>query len=695
METSEKIQFNFTYYAMKLLGKNLYSNPWTAISEIVANGIDAGAPNVYVLVDMRNKEHAIVEIFDDGSGMNYDDLCNKYTLIGRNKRESGDNIEGKTLGRKGIGKLAALYLSPKYYLNTKTRDEQSCWEIDTTKFKDSDIPTLNKAENRSGFIAKEIWDTCTTGTMIHLTDVNLTRIGTERLKSLFAILSDYYISEVINSTIQVCILSEENDKLFFVPIKKDICFETMCGIFDNTSYNYAQRIPESVYLLKQENIDEIDRIQARTKILDNKYDCKGNIRLQDLKGEWREVPYELVGWIGIHSSLDKKVLERNTRNVKKLQLHPNALRLYVRGKLAVNDLMAYVGSTQAFSNYIEGEISFDILDDDNFDDASTSNREGYSLSDPRVQKLLEIVRKIVTSLIAERINMGNFANRLRDGYFEELREAEERRKKEEEAKRIEAEKKAEQERIARELTEEELRKTTVDLQSEKRRSVFLSDSLSEDQISYIKKLHMIRINNSSIKNIIDILVLKKNQGRLTIDTAWDNIKQISYCNARIKSVLDYCAQAKFDPKDEYVTGDLFEFIAEYCEKISKQVCADDGNDIKIMIDKSDTDCFRKFVPQDIGVLIENVISNSIKNKASEIKFQMYKQEKQYFIDIIDDGNGLNSAADTEKIFEFGKSYTKKGTGVGLYHIKQIIENMRGEIFVIQQDKGFGLRIILK
>ena len=83
-EIFEKIQFNFTYYAMKLLGKNLYSNPWTAISEIVANGIDAGAPNVYVLVDMRNKEHAVVEIFDDGTGMSYDDLCNKY-LNAKNK----------------------------------------------------------------------------------------------------------------------------------------------------------------------------------------------------------------------------------------------------------------------------------------------------------------------------------------------------------------------------------------------------------------------------------------------------------------------------------------------------------------------------------------------------------------------------------------------------------------------------------
>ena len=76
------IAFNFTYYAMKLLGKNLYSNPWTAISELVANGIDAKAPTVHVLVDMRDKAHAVVEIFDSGSGMSFDDLKNKYTIIG-------------------------------------------------------------------------------------------------------------------------------------------------------------------------------------------------------------------------------------------------------------------------------------------------------------------------------------------------------------------------------------------------------------------------------------------------------------------------------------------------------------------------------------------------------------------------------------------------------------------------------------
>ena len=111
---NQKIPFNFTYFAMKLLGKNLYSSPWTAVSEIVANGIDAGAQNVYILIDMRNKEKAVVEIFDDGKGMSYKDLSEKYTLIGRNKRLGEDNRKRKTMGRQRIGKLTALYMSAQY-----------------------------------------------------------------------------------------------------------------------------------------------------------------------------------------------------------------------------------------------------------------------------------------------------------------------------------------------------------------------------------------------------------------------------------------------------------------------------------------------------------------------------------------------------------------------------------------------------
>ena len=221
MAENQRIPFNFTYFAMKLLGKNLYSNPWTAVSEIVANGIDAGAKNVYVLIDMRNKEKAVVEIFDDGTGMSFEDLSEKYTLIGRNKRLGSDNREGKTLGRKGIGKLAALYLSPRYYLYTKTDDGKSAWCVNTQIIKDSDIPALMGTTYDTGMlISKAKWDELKTGTMIHLSDVDLRKIGRERLKSLPLMLADYYLDHVISSTVSVC-----------VKFSNDISFKSNSSLF--------------------------------------------------------------------------------------------------------------------------------------------------------------------------------------------------------------------------------------------------------------------------------------------------------------------------------------------------------------------------------------------------------------------------------------------------------------------------------
>lgn len=91
--TEDAIYFNFSYAALKLLGKNLYSNAANAISELVANSLDAKAKNVYVYIDMSDKEHSTIEIIDNGIGMDYGDLARKYVWIGRNKRNDNDLLE--------------------------------------------------------------------------------------------------------------------------------------------------------------------------------------------------------------------------------------------------------------------------------------------------------------------------------------------------------------------------------------------------------------------------------------------------------------------------------------------------------------------------------------------------------------------------------------------------------------------------
>lgn len=257
--TEHKIEFNFTCYALKLLGQNLYSNPWTAVSEIVANGIDAKADCICVLVDLFDKENAQIEIIDNGYGMSYQDLCDKYTIIGRNKRIDSPN-DKSILGRKGIGKLAALFLSDKYYLYTKTQRETSSWVVDVSNSKDDDIPALEKYEGVENIAAIGLWESNKTGTAIKLTNVNLKKIGKERLKALPVILSDYYLSDIIQCEIKVCVRHSLNDPILFVPVSKNISFSTMYSIFDNTGNGYKELLNEGVYLTKEDELpSELDK----------------------------------------------------------------------------------------------------------------------------------------------------------------------------------------------------------------------------------------------------------------------------------------------------------------------------------------------------------------------------------------------------------------------------------------------------
>ncbi|HEM3557654.1 TPA: ATP-binding protein, partial [Streptococcus suis] len=83
---SDDLQFSFSYMALGLLGKNLYSNAWAALSELVANSLDAGSTEVYIAIDMRQKGNSVIEVYDNGEGMSYDNLKENYIKIGRNRR---------------------------------------------------------------------------------------------------------------------------------------------------------------------------------------------------------------------------------------------------------------------------------------------------------------------------------------------------------------------------------------------------------------------------------------------------------------------------------------------------------------------------------------------------------------------------------------------------------------------------------
>ena len=136
-QNRDEVPFAFTWRALKLLGRGLYSNPWNALAELVANGLDAGATRVYVYIDMRDKKNATVEVLDNGHGMSRNDI-NTYVMVGHDKRlrkDANPLASDSPRGRKGIGKLATLYLSPHVFITT-TRGETTTWELDATRIED-------------------------------------------------------------------------------------------------------------------------------------------------------------------------------------------------------------------------------------------------------------------------------------------------------------------------------------------------------------------------------------------------------------------------------------------------------------------------------------------------------------------------------------------------------------------------------
>jgi hypothetical protein len=68
----------------------------------------------------------------------------------------------------------------------------------------------------------------------------------------------------------------------------------------------------------------------------------------------------------------------------------------------MDNVLDILGNTQAFVNYVEGEISFDILDDNDLKDIATSSRQSFDINDKRIDKLKSILKPIVSELINKR-----------------------------------------------------------------------------------------------------------------------------------------------------------------------------------------------------------------------------------------------------------------------------------------------------
>ena len=402
----KKASFSLAYSALKMFGKQLYSNVGSAISELVANGFDANASDVYVVIDARNKSSATIEILDNGEGMTPEHIQKNYVKIGYNKRDHEKN-SNTAMGRKGIGKLAALYMSDKFVITSKTADGQcSSWELDVSKIENEDDapdllqiddPHINQAE------CYNIWTSLSSGTFIYLENVDLGGFGERGLESIRRRMSNYFLLDELRKRIHIMVITDNDTPHEFKKVEKQIAFKNMVCIYASNvdrfeslignkfSIEYANKLKQTIMY---EDVTSVKELSAAKE----NFTITGEVTVQGITK-----PYTLTGWVGVHCTIDEdKAKQNDSVYFKSTFYNPNQLRLYVRNKLAVANMREYLGIKQAFGNYIEGEVSFDILDDNDMPDIATAGRQDYDTADPRFVKLCELLKTIGDSLVRSR-----------------------------------------------------------------------------------------------------------------------------------------------------------------------------------------------------------------------------------------------------------------------------------------------------
>lgn len=110
------------YIANRIAAGEVVGRPEAVVKELIENSIDAGAKNITLLI--RDAGKALIQVIDDGIGMNEDDAVLSFQRHATSKITEADDLEHiKTLGFRGEA-LASIAAVAQVELKTKTEADE-------------------------------------------------------------------------------------------------------------------------------------------------------------------------------------------------------------------------------------------------------------------------------------------------------------------------------------------------------------------------------------------------------------------------------------------------------------------------------------------------------------------------------------------------------------------------------------------
>lgn len=231
----------------------------------------------------------------------------------------------------------------------------------------------------------------------------------------------------------------------------------------------------------------------------------------------------------------------------------------------------------------------------------------------------------------------------------------------------------------------------------KREQLSIATSIASQDLDNVTNLHhQVRVITDVIKTELLLFSRKIEKGeKISTGDLKEFLNKISFENSKIESISKFGTRAIFENFTDVSKADIADFFENYVQKISNYFST---TKTKVVFKSDLKQSFDvRFRPLDVSIIIDNMISNSKKADATLLSIELRPlSDKAIELSFKDNGKGLNrDIKDANSIFEKGFS-TTRSTGLGLYHVKNIIDENKWDITVnAKHAKGIEFILTIK
>lgn len=252
----------------------------------------------------------------------------------------------------------------------------------------------------------------------------------------------------------------------------------------------------------------------------------------------------------------------------------------------------------------------------------------------------------------------------------------------------------EQAQTRAEVAEQHAAQATTSLHEEQKRNLFLTSITALDFDTILNLHHQVSIYSIDIQQQIEnFLVQAGTRENLSRNEVSETLESIAFLNRKVMSIAKFATKANFRLESERIEADLAAFIEQYIIDVAADFFL---VPTQATVSNDEKGVSQRFKPIDVAIVIDNLISNARRARATKVHFEITHPAKgTIYIKVTDDGRGLNPSIDTaERIFEKGFT-TTHGSGLGLYHVRQVLSDMGGTIEIATSPTGKGMAFLIR